>query len=142
MNRINTHIAYRDMLAHSPRTDVQTMERLARWEHVLFDGIAASMVKGECSGIVKDFSLRKLWRWERIDAGDIVSVDIENEDDADAAFSADAVIPWEELVYSPAHDNVICLSDWEERILFALRRGECSGQLEDVFGTVWRWRKA
>lgn len=142
MNRINTHIAYRDMLAIAPRTDVQTMERLARWEHVLFDGIISSMQSGECSGIVKDFSLRKLWRWERIDAGDIISIDIENEDDADASFAVDAVMPWEELVYSPAHDNTICLSDWEERILFALRRGECSGQLEDVFGTVWRWRKA
>lgn len=139
---METMILFRDMCALAPMTQIKPITWIARYEHVLHDGITHSINKGECSGIVRDYSTRSLWRWEKIDAEDIVSIDIENEDDADASFAVDAVIPWEELVYSPAHDNTICLSDWEERILFALRRGECSGQLEDVFGTVWRWRKA
>lgn len=137
-----TMILFRDMCALAPMTRIKPITWIARYEHVLHDGIVHSMNKGECSGIVKDFSLRKLWRWEKIDVEDIVSIDLQNEDDADAAFSADAILPWEELVHSPCYDGSICLSDWRERILSALRAGECSGQLEDVFGAIWRWSKA
>lgn len=140
-NTLDIFIAYRDMNALAPRTEVSRMTKLARYEHVLFDGITSSMQRGECSGIVKDFSMRKLWRWERIQDRDLLTVDIVNCDQEEG-FAADVIFPWGEIVHSYYWDNAITLDDWQQLIIDALINGENAGRFQDDLGVTWRWCKA
>jgi hypothetical protein len=141
-NTIETFIAYRDMNALAPRTEVSRMAKLARYEHALFDGITSSMVRGECSGIVKDFSLRKLWRWERIASRDLHTIDVVNCDNEEEAFAADVIFPWGEIVHSYYYDGAIVLDDWQQIIIDAMIAGESAGRFQDDLGVTWRWCKA
>jgi len=141
-NTIETFIVYRDMNALAPRTEVSRMAKLARYEHVLHDGITRSMNKGECSGIVRDYSTRALWRWERIADRDLHTIDVVNCDNEEESFCADVVLPWEEIVHSFYWDNAIMRSDWQKIIIAALRAGESAGRFQDDIGVTWRWCKA
>lgn len=141
-NTINTFIAYRDMNAISPRTEVSRMAKLARYEHTLHDGIVHSMNKGECSGIVRDYSTRSLWRWERIADRDLHTIDVVNCDNEEEAFAADVIFPWGEIVHSFYWDNVIAMSDWQSLIIDAMINGESAGRFQDDLGVTWRWCKA
>lgn len=140
MNNLKTMIAFRDMIASHPRTDVQTLSYLARYEHVLFDGIMASMSKGECSGVVKDFSLRKLTRWERVNSSDVYDIDIDN--DLGEGFAAMVLFPWGEVVHPAYYDNMICLEGWQQIIIDAIIDGAQNGTIDDVYGVIWRWTRA
>lgn len=143
MNTTNpyTMIAYRDMSAIAARTEINHLTYLARHEHVLFDGITASMSKGEYSGVVKDFSLRKLWRWERIKPSNLHTIEITNGDE-DYTFDANVIFPWGEIVHSHYYDGEIVLDDWQQLIIDAIEKGATSGAFTDDNLNVWHWTKA
>lgn len=134
-----TMILFRDMTAMAPMTQIKAITWIARYEHTLHDGITRSMNKGECSGIVRDYSTRALWRWERIEAHQIVPIEITNEDDEDDGFIADVAFPWGEVIHSRYYRDNICLDDWQQIILDDIGDGESCGQFEDTLGVRWKW---
>ncbi len=132
-----TMILFRDMTAMAPMTQIKPITWIARYEHVLHDGIVHSMNKGECSGIVRDYSTRSLWRWERIEAHQVTSIEVTHEDDDDYGFVADVTFPWGEVIHNRRF--MVYLDDWQQIILDDLGDGKSSGRFEDDLGTVWKW---
>ena len=135
-----TMILFRDMCALAPMTQIKPITWIARYEHVLHDGITHSMNKGECSGVVKDFSLRKLTRWERVNSSDVYDIDIDN--DLGEGFAAMVLFPWGEVVHPAYYDNMICLEGWQQIIIDAIIDGAQNGTIDDVYGVIWRWTRA
>ncbi len=129
-----TMILFRDMTAMAPMTQIKPITWIARYEHVLHDGIVHSMNKGECSGIVRDYSTRSLWRWQRIEAH--YKLEIAKVDE-DYGFIADAIPELGEIIY---RRQMIYLDGWQQIILRDLQEGKMSGQFEDSHGELWEWR--